>query len=83
MDFVLSLPKPYNDTIMKQSSRFFGIGLSLLFIILGVYIATDASRYNPDGSLSWQNYVGIACAVFFGIVLVAAIYNLVKGRPKL
>jgi hypothetical protein len=68
---------------MKQTSRLFGIGLSILFVILGVYVATDVSKYNPDGSLSWQNYAGIACAVFFGIVLIAALYNLIKGRPKL
>jgi len=68
---------------MKQTSRLFGIGLSALFVILGVYLATDVSKYNPDGSLSWSNYIGIACASFFGIALIAGVYNLIKGRPKL
>lgn len=68
---------------MKQTSRLFGISLSILFVIIGVYVATDVSKYNPDGSLSWQNYAGIACAAFFGIALVAAVFNIIKGRPKL
>lgn len=68
---------------MKKATPLFGISLAILFVILGIYTGTDASRHNPDGSLSWQNYTGFGCALFFGCILVAALWRLITGWTKL
>lgn len=59
----------------------FGIAIAILFVILGIYL-TSVDFNNPDGSLSWKNYAGIACIVFFGALAGIGILRLVFPRKK-
>jgi quinol-cytochrome oxidoreductase complex cytochrome b subunit len=51
----------------NKSKLLFGIGSSILFIALGIYLYTTKSETLDSTYSSFRKIVGIACIVFFGI----------------
>ncbi|RZJ65887.1 MAG: hypothetical protein EOO45_16435 [Flavobacterium sp.] len=64
-----------------MGKNIFGIVIAAFFVIMGFFLATNESANNPDGTLSWINYIGIAGIVFFGLVAIIGIRNyIMKSR---
>ena len=55
---------------------FLGIGISLLFILLGINLITRAQEQTESDDFGY--FVGIACVVFFGGMLLLGVYKMVK-----
>lgn len=64
--------------LFASAQRLFGIGLALLFVMLGIYLfsvkADDPATAYPEVT----RWVGIVCAAFFGFVLIAGCINLFR-----
>jgi len=67
---------------MKTSKGLFGIGTSLLFVMLGVYLFTVKAHNPATENPELVKWVGIACTAFFGLVAFAGIKMLVTGSAK-
>ncbi|RZJ64637.1 MAG: hypothetical protein EOO45_18500 [Flavobacterium sp.] len=66
-----------------MGKNIFGIVIAVLFVIMGFYLTTKESANNPDGTLSWINYVGVAGIIFFGLVAIIGIRNyIMKSRQN-
>jgi uncharacterized membrane protein len=60
---------------MKSLKTLFGIGNSLLFVLLGIYLATYSN--SVIGKI-----IGIACIAFFGGLLLFGIFKIATRQKK-
>ncbi len=63
---------------MKINNPLFGIGISLLFVILGIYLVLEKANAKGVTNPLLIRIVGISCILFFGTLLVLTILKLVK-----
>ena len=56
----------------------FGLGMPLLFILLGFGLLTDENWQIPAGGFTVKNYTGIIVLVFFGTLFILGIIKLVS-----
>ena len=63
---------------MKKSNILFGIGTSILFVILGLYLVLEKANAKDISNPLLIRIVGISCIVFFGTLLVLAALKLIK-----
>ena len=52
----------------NKSKLLFGIGSSIIFIVLGIYLYTTRSETIDSSYSAFTKIVGIACIVFYGII---------------
>lgn len=57
----------------KNTKGLFGIGVSVLFVLLGIKLVTTSDEL-------WRNIIGVLCLVFFGGFLLWGVYNKLKSR---
>lgn len=67
-----------NDKKIKKPTGFFGIGLAILFMLLGYYLITDVSQQESGIHPFIIKGVGAACILFFGAVLIFRIKQRLK-----
>jgi hypothetical protein len=63
---------------MKKNNPLFGIGISALFVILGIYLVLEKANAKDITNPLLLRIVGISCILFFGTLLVLTILKLVK-----
>ena len=67
-----------NSNKTTKSKLLFGIGTSILIVILGIYIYTTKSQIIDSSYSNFRKIVGISCIVFFGINGLICIKKLVS-----
>jgi hypothetical protein len=56
-----------------------GIGISILFILLGVYLLTRETGSIAISPMLVKG-IGVACILFFGTILVIKLMRIMKAR---
>lgn len=51
---------------MKKINGLFGLGISILFVLLGLYLFFEKSNQSGVSNPTLIKVVGIACIIFFG-----------------
>jgi hypothetical protein len=67
-----------NRNNLNKMRSLFGIGLSILFVLLGIFLLIEV----PENSLNFSPLVvkvtGIACILFFGTLLIIGARKLLR-----
>ncbi|MBK9256155.1 MAG: hypothetical protein IPM42_11765 [Saprospiraceae bacterium] len=62
----------------NKTKGLFGIGLSILFVMLGVYLLTEFPKNNLNLNPLLVKGIGIACILFFGAIFILGMRKLLK-----
>lgn len=54
---------------MKKYNPLFGIGISILFVMLGLYLVFEKANTTDITNPLLRTIVGISCILFFGTLL--------------
>ena len=73
-----SKPEAIAEKNTNKSKLLFGIGTSILFVVLGIYIYTTKFQTIDSSYSNFRKIVGIACIVFFGITGLIGIKKIVS-----
>jgi hypothetical protein len=60
----------------------FGFAISLIFVLLGISLITDADWNLPQGDFTIRNYVGILVVAFFGTLFILGLIKLFSANMK-
>lgn len=58
---------------MKKSSLLFSIGVSILFVMLGLFLYFEKSAQNDISNPTLIKIAGISCIIFFGTITLIGI----------
>ena len=63
---------------MKKSNALFGIGSSILFVLLGIYLIFEKSTQVDTSNPLLVKIAGIVCVLFFGVLGILGILKFIK-----
>ena len=62
----------------NKSKLLFGIGTSILFIILGIYLYSTKAETINTSYANFTKIVGISCILFFGIIVLISLKKIIS-----
>jgi nitrate reductase gamma subunit len=63
---------------MKKTSALFGIGLSIIFVIIGLSLITKKTSSIEFLTPATVKVVGVVCVTFFGSITLIGLYKFLK-----
>jgi len=63
---------------MQKLNGYYGLGVSILFVLLGLYLIFEKSNQSNVTYPVWIKITGIACVLFFGSLVIMKLLKYLK-----